>query len=132
MPKVPEGAKIFPEPEEHYAHYGNTVPSDAEITFIGLTDQEVNDPDNPDEPVGVLTDTEYHDLVLNRLELMSDIQSAQNNRIDALANGVNTIGQMMNEVANAFGQIMEQIQKGGIGGLLGSVMGGKKNDSEEG
>jgi hypothetical protein len=47
---------------------------------------------------------------------------------EALKEGTNTIGTMMNGVSEAFANIMEQIQKGGIGGLLGGMM-GKKNDA---
>jgi hypothetical protein len=46
----------------------------------------------------------------------------------ALKEGVNTIGAMMNGVADAVGQVMAQVQKGGIASLLGGLMGGKKND----
>jgi hypothetical protein len=52
----------------------------------------------------------------------------QRKKLDALTEGVNTIGTMMNQVADAFGQIMAQVQKGGLGAILGGVMGGKKND----
>lgn len=47
--------------------------------------------------------------------------------LEALKTGVNTIGEMMNGVAQAFDQIMTEFQKGGLAGLLGTVMGGKKN-----
>lgn len=45
---------------------------------------------------------------------------------EALKEGTNTIGTMMNGVSEAFGQIMTQIQKGGIGALLGGMMGKKE------
>jgi hypothetical protein len=47
-------------------------------------------------------------------------------KLNGLTDGVNTIGEMMNGVADAFAQIMAQVQKGGIGGLIG-MMGGKSN-----
>lgn len=47
--------------------------------------------------------------------------------VEGLRDGVNTIGSMMNGVAEAFDQIMGQVQKGGIGALLGGFMGGNKN-----
>lgn len=50
-----------------------------------------------------------------------------NEKLEALISGVNTIGGMMNQVAEAFDNIMQTVNKGGIGALLGGFMGGKKN-----
>ena len=47
--------------------------------------------------------------------------------LDGLREGVNTIGLMMNQVTDAFGQIMTQMQSGGLPALLGKMMGGNKN-----
>lgn len=58
-----------------------------------------------------------------------DRLSAIEKRLDSLSQGVNTIGGMMNNVAESFDQIMQQVQKGGIGALLGGMMGGKKDGS---
>lgn len=74
----------------------------------------------PAAPVPAETSQTFEEAVLSRL---SAIEATQ----EGLRAGVNTIGAMMNDVANAFGQIMEQVNKGGIGALLGGMMGGKKN-----
>lgn len=47
-------------------------------------------------------------------------------KLERLTEGVNTIGGMMNGVAKAFDDIMTKINEGGIAGLLGGMMGGKK------
>lgn len=70
------------------------------------------------------------DPITDEAAILSDINlrlSRMEEKQAALADGVNTIGAMMNQVADAFGQIMEQVNKGGIGALLGGMMGGKKN-----
>ena len=64
--------------------------------------------------------TPFQAEVLRRLEA---IESTQDN----LKDGVNTIGGMMNSVAEAFDNIMQKVNEGGIGALLGGMMGGKKN-----
>lgn len=51
------------------------------------------------------------------------IEKTQN----ALKDGVNMIGDMMNGVAAAFDQIMQKVQSGGVGALLSGFMGGKNN-----
>jgi hypothetical protein len=66
-------------------------------------------------------------LILARLDSISTRLTAIESTQDALKEGTNTIGAMMNGVSEAFANIMEQIQKGGIGSLLGGMM-GKKND----
>lgn len=63
--------------------------------------------------------TPFEAEVLNRLTAIEETQ-------EALKEGTNTIGTMMNGVSEAFGQIMTQIQKGGIGALLGGMMGKKE------
>jgi hypothetical protein len=65
-------------------------------------------------------DVEWDDPVQLRLDAM-DIKLA------ALTEGVNTIGAMMNEVASTFATLMQKLQRDGIGGLLGGMMGGKNN-----
>lgn len=45
-----------------------------------------------------------------------------------LKTGVNTIGEMMNGVAQVFDDLMKKVQQGGIGSLLGGFMGGKRED----
>lgn len=60
------------------------------------------------------------DEVLTRLEIIEA-------DIAGLKDGVNTIGVMMNQVAEAFDQVMQKVNEGGLGALLGGIMGGKKN-----
>jgi len=76
-------------------------------------------PDNPDDEIPSDTDA--------RLAAIEQTLAAHTQTLDALRVGVNTIGEMMNGVADAFGQIMAQVQQGGLGAILGNVMGGKKN-----
>lgn len=63
--------------------------------------------------------------VLHRLETKVDEQAT---KLAALTEGVNTIGEMMNSVAEVFDQMMKKIQSGGIAGVLGGLMGGKNGD----
>lgn len=50
-------------------------------------------------------------------------------KIDALTEGVNLIGTMMNQVADVFDQTVQKLnQPGGLSGILGGLMGGKRND----
>lgn len=72
-------------------------------------------------PIDELPNYPTHDLsdVNQRLDRIEKT-------LDGLRDGVNTIGQMMNQVVDAFGQIMTQVQNGGLGSLLGTMM-GKKN-----
>lgn len=65
-------------------------------------------------------DLYYRDYahVIERLECIEQ-------SIEGLKTGVNTIGQMMNSVAEAFDGIMQKVNQGGIGALLGNLMGGK-------
>lgn len=76
-----------------------------------------------DGPMFVSDEDELH----NKLDAILAAQEVQAAVTEGIRVGVNTIGTMMNEVAEAFGKIMEEIQKGGIAGLLGGMMGGKKN-----
>lgn len=66
----------------------------------------------------------FEELVLRRLDDIDEKLEA----LAALKEGVNTIGTMMNAVAETFDGLMQQVQKGGIGALLGGFMGGKKED----
>src|SRR5882757_259000 len=79
-------------------------------------------------------DSETITLILNRVNNLealyaniADDMAKQADTLEALKAGVNTIGEMMNGVAQAFDQIMSEVQKGGVAGLLGTIMGGKKN-----
>lgn len=67
------------------------------------------------------------DQILGRLNAIEAAQMVQSETLEKLREGVNSIGGMMNDVADAFGQIMEQVSKGGIGALLGGMMGKKNN-----
>lgn len=67
------------------------------------------------------------DQIVSRLNAIEAAQMVQGELLNKLVEGVNNIGGMMNEVADAFGQIMEQVSKGGIGALLGGMMGKKNN-----
>lgn len=90
--------------------------------------EDDNDSDVNEEPKALtITDPGAGDTA----QLLSDmnlrlerIENTQN----ALKEGVNLIGGMMNQVAEAFDQIMQKVQTGGIGALLGGMMGGQKND----
>lgn len=59
--------------------------------------------------------------ILDRLDRIEKTQ-------EGLRDGVNTIGEMMNSVAQAFDQIMTKVNNGGIAGLLGGLMGRGGND----
>jgi len=90
-----------------------------------VSEQFIEDyePENPDD--ALLVAPVYDQLENQNLnERLKRIEE----RLDAVAGVDNTIGGMMNQVADTFAQIMEQVQKGGIGSLLGGMMGGKKND----
>lgn len=47
--------------------------------------------------------------------------------VNGLKDGVNTIGEMMNQVADMFSDMVNKVNSGGIGALLGNLMGGNKN-----
>lgn len=66
-------------------------------------------------------------MIVDRLSKLEALHNNIANDTAALKDGVNTIGEMMNGVAQAFDQIMTEIQKGGVAGLLGTLMGGKKS-----
>lgn len=72
------------------------------------------------------SDFELYQEIIARLNVLQEAQLVQAKTLEALTNGVNTIGEMMNSVAGAFDQIMEQVQKGGLASLLGGMMGSKK------
>lgn len=83
--------------------------------------------DNEDDEVQAYTVSDY---ITDESAILSDMNlrlERIEKTVNGLRDGVNTIGQMMNGVADAFGQVMEQVQKGGIGALLGGMMGGNKN-----
>lgn len=80
-----------------------------------------------DEAVTVDQNVYSGDLIVGRLNAIEAAQMVQGELLDKLVEGVNNIGGMMNEVADAFGQIMDQVSKGGIGALLGGMMGKKNN-----
>lgn len=57
------------------------------------------------------------------LERLDSIEAT----LDGVRNGVNTIGGMMNAVAEQFDQMMQKVNSGGLGAILGGLMGGNKN-----
>lgn len=81
--------------------------------------EPVTGPDYDDED-DYTTDEPSLVEVLTRLEIIEA-------DIAGLKDGVNTIGVMMNQVAEAFDQVMQKVNEGGLGALLGGIMGGKKN-----
>lgn len=87
-----------------------------DMSELGFDDTlDSNDTDNLQPEVS------FEAEVLARLE-------AQTATLEGVRQGVNTIGEMMNGIADAFGQIMVKVEKGGIGALLGGFMGGKKDE----
>ena len=64
---------------------------------------------------------DLYDAYADVIERLERIEQS----IEGLKTGVNTIGQMMNSVAEAFDGIMQKVNQGGIGALLGNLMGGK-------
>jgi|SRR5882672_648689 len=80
-----------------------------------------------DEDFEEESETTIDDEILERLESIEFSMGQHTETLDALKVGINTIGEMMNGVAGAFDQIMAEVQKGGVAGLLGTLMGGKKN-----
>lgn len=93
----------------------------SETEFDGETLADLVNTDAEAEPVVPVVDDDFESIVLARLDRIEATQ-------DGLREGVNTIGAMMNQVAEAFDQIMQKVNQGGIAGLLGGIMGGKKND----
>lgn len=61
--------------------------------------------------------------VLHRIENKVDTLTGTT---DGVRTGVNTIGEMMNGIADAVGQVMQKVQTEGLAGLVGGLMGGKK------
>jgi hypothetical protein len=90
-------------------------------------EEDVQEDSYPDLNDVMLYLSTFSDRVDDLARVVKRVEGTQ----AALKDGVNTIGVMMNNVAEAFGQIMTEVQKGGIAGLLGSMMGGKKNDDKE-
>jgi hypothetical protein len=76
-------------------------------------------------------DEDGNDVEANEFDYAMDCLNRRLDRIEGdiagLKEGVNTIGVMMNSVAEAFDTIMQKVNEGGIGALLGGFMGGKKN-----
>jgi len=87
------------------------------------SDEDFEEEFDEDEP----SDSETITLILNRVNNLEALYANISDDIAALKVGINTIGEMMNGVAGAFDQIMAEVQKGGVAGLLGTLMGGKKN-----
>jgi hypothetical protein len=85
------------------------------------SDLEIYEVESPRE-LNIHADKNYY----NSNEILSRLDGIEQS-LEALKTGVNTIGEMMNGVAGAFEQIVAEVQKGGMAGLLGSLMGGKKN-----
>lgn len=108
--------------------------SDDEFTpeTVPMGDNISDEMAEPEYP-GFVPETDFQREVLSHLDFLHHRiefavlqQSYIRDDINALKNGVNTIGAMMNSVSDAFGQISSQIQQGGIGSLLGMI--GAKKD----
>ena len=72
-----------------------------------------------DAELGVIIGEPEKPVVRSTNQRLDEIEA----KLDALAVGVNTIGEMMNTVADGFEQTMEKVNQGGIGALLGGLMG---------
>lgn len=107
----PEEADHVAESEKAHEH-----PDDDEAEFIDKWDEKSNQP-GFDTFIPV---TPFQAEVIRRLD-------EQDKVINGLKDGVNTIGGMMNSVAEAFDQIMQKVNQGGIGALLGGFLGGKND-----
>jgi hypothetical protein len=87
----------------------------------------------PRESLNVDEDDELDDYEYSACMKLSEFEQIKlrleniEGDIAGLKEGVNTIGVMMNSVAEAFDTIMQKVNEGGIGALLGGFMGGKKN-----
>lgn len=99
---------------------------------MGMSEDFTTPPyEGTDSEGSVVNDTDQLSTKLDRINKRLDaieaatiaIKMAQNAQRD----GINTIGEMMNSVASAFDQIMQKVNQGGIGALLGGMMGGKNN-----
>jgi hypothetical protein len=110
-PDVDLSQPIYPSPESTEPRESLNVDEDDEL----LDDDD--DDDYDDSVGGELSEFEQIKLRLENIE----------GDIAGLKEGVNTIGVMMNSVAEAFDTIMQKVNEGGIGALLGGFMGGKKN-----
>lgn len=106
--------------ESHTDYFGNSLVTDE------VTEGQLRNPYNEDTPQAhVVTDA-----VTDEAEILSDMNlrlERIEKTVESLREGVNTIGVMMNNVAGAFDNIMQTVNKGGLGALLGGIMGGKKN-----
>jgi hypothetical protein len=96
----------FTEPAQMETSGGQTVESSTSLNSFEENETEAGD--------------SFENAVMERLDRIEAVQKSQ-------SQGINTIGEMMNSVAAAFDQIMQQVKQGGIGALLGGMMGGNKN-----
>lgn len=60
-------------------------------------------------------------------QMAADIK-AVDTRLDGMATGINQIGEMMNWVVEETGKLMQQMQNGGLMGMLSSMRKGGKTD----
>lgn len=86
--------------------------SEPEVLLSTVEDQTTDD-----------TDTYAPTLadVYDRLEALE-------HTVDGMREGINTIGQMMNAVGDMFSDMVNKVNQGGIGALVGNLI-GKKNDA---
>jgi hypothetical protein len=62
-----------------------------------------------------------------KVSMAMDAESTQV-RLSALTDAINTIGAIIDQVGQHVGGFMATVEKDGIGAILGSVMGKKKNN----
>lgn len=101
------------------------IPQNEVPYTTALDDGDYEDGDS-EEPVEKSLD--LSEMMWERLKTIDERQEEIYASIQGVKTGVNTIGEMMNSVAEAFDQIMQKVQQGGLGSLLGGFMGGKKDD----
>lgn len=106
-PDVDLSQPIYPSPESTEPRESLNVDEDDELL------------DDDYEYSACMKLSEFEQIKLRLENIEGDIAG--------LKEGVNTIGVMMNSVAEAFDTIMQKVNEGGIGALLGGFMGGKKN-----
>lgn len=112
--------------ESNYTESSYDAHSDSMLTETGLPVSE-NEPSATSDAYVPYTVT-YP--VTDEAAILSDMNERlhrMEQTLEGLKGGVNTIGTMMNNVAEAFDQVVQKVNQGGIGALLGGFMGGNKN-----